>query len=277
MTRRGTYILTAIAAALFIFLNWAFADGMFSLDGDALWNTETYASSTIFTYILLALIVAAGVYQARTLPEGTLAKPLVDTTTPGQTDDPVIWKLLMGNAYWAIFWLPIRFFVGIEWLAAGEHKLRDDAWMDGGTALVSGNPEAPGFWERIVSEEAAPNPAYAWFSDFIQYMIDHEWYDWFAKVIAIGEFLVGLGLVFGALVGIAAFFGTVLNFNFMLAGTASTNPVLFGLSVFLVLAWKVAGYWGLDRWLLPALGAPWKFGALFQRGTPAVGRREAAA
>ena len=91
-------------------------------------------------------------------------------------------------------------------------------------------------------------------------MLDHGWYTWFAKLVAWGEVLIGLGLLIGALVGIAAFFGTVMNFSFMLAGSASTNPVLFGLAVFLVLAWKVAGYWGLDRWLLPALGTPWQRG-----------------
>ncbi|MDQ3044071.1 MAG: hypothetical protein M3R06_02815 [Chloroflexota bacterium] len=104
-------------------------------------------------------------------------------------------------------------------------------------------------------------------------MIDHEWQSGFGKLLAIGEFLVGTGLVIGALVGIAAFFGTFLNFNFLLAGTASTNPVLFGLSVFLVIGWKVAGYWGLDRWLLPSLGAPWRRGRLFARGGAANPRR----
>ncbi|MER3438502.1 MAG: hypothetical protein C4346_13470 [Chloroflexota bacterium] len=99
----------------------------------------------------------------------------------------------------------------------------------------------------------------------IQYMIDHEWASWFAKLIAIGETLVGVALLVGALVGIAAFFGTFMNFNFMLAGTASSNPVLFGLSVFIILAWKVAGYWGLDRYLLPALGTPWQPGKLVYR------------
>jgi hypothetical protein len=49
-----------------------------------------------------------------------------------------------------------------------------------------------------------------------------------------------------------------MNFNFQLAGTVSSNPVLFGLSVFLVLGWKVAGWWGVDRWLLPILGTPWQ-------------------
>jgi hypothetical protein len=31
-------------------------------------------------------------------------------------------------------------------------------------------------------------------------------------------------------------------------------------------AWRVAGYYGLDRYLLPALGAPWRPGAVFRRG-----------
>ena len=30
----------------------------------------------------------------------------------------------------------------------------------------------------------------------------------------------------------------------------------------LVIAWKVAGWWGLDRWLLPRLGTPWARGPL---------------
>jgi thiosulfate dehydrogenase [quinone] large subunit len=133
--------------------------------------------------------------------------------------------------------------------------------MDGGNALQ-------GFWERAVAVPEPPGRAaitYNWYRDFLQYMLDNEWYTWFAKLVAVGEFLIGLGLIVGALVGIAAFFGTLLNFSFMLAGTTSSNPVLFGLTVFLVLAWKVAGYWGLDRWLLPMLGAPWQLGALFQR------------
>jgi thiosulfate dehydrogenase [quinone] large subunit len=51
----------------------------------------------------------------------------------------------------------------------------------------------------------------------------------------------------------------------MLAGTTSTNPVLFALTVFLVLGWKVAGWIGLDRYLIPLLGTPWKLGKLTAR------------
>jgi thiosulfate dehydrogenase [quinone] large subunit len=259
MTRQKTYILTAISAGIFLLLCWAFADGLFALD--SLWHSDAIAESTIWTYVLLALIVATGVYQARQLPEsGIEIKPTSEAalSTPGQVDDPVWWKLLLGNVYFALLWLPLRFFVGREWLAAGEHKVRDEAWGSGESLA--------GYWTNAVAvpEQGRPAITYGWYRDFLQYMLDHKWYTWFADVIAWGEVLVGIGLLVGALVGIAAFFGTVMNFSFQLAGSASTNPVLFGLSVFLILAWKVAGYWGLDRYLLPLLGTPWKRGNLFE-------------
>ena len=250
MTKQRTYLLTAFSAVLYVFLSWAFADHQFSGNW---WNSKGIADSNVFTYLLLLAIIGAGVAQANRLDDAAPAAPsTVGESGVGQVDDPVAWKLVMGNVFFAILWMPVRFFVGREWLAAGEEKLRSDGWMSGGAALK-------GYWTNAatIPETGRAAITYGWFRDFIQYMLDHQWYTWFAKVIAIGETLVGLGLIFGAIVGIAAFFGTVLNFNFQLAGSASTNPVLFGLGVLLVLAWKVAGWWGLDRWLLPILGTPW--------------------
>jgi thiosulfate dehydrogenase (quinone) large subunit len=263
MTRTKTLILTGVSALLYIFMTWAFADGLWNLNNFFLPQTNGVTSisgSTMFTYLLLALIIAAGVWQAMKLPAGGVETMPARQTTPGQTDDPVIWKLLLGNAYLAVLWMPLRFFIGRQWLTSGEGKVRNDAWMDGGTALQ-------GYWERAVAIPEAPaRPliTYGWYRDFLQYMLDNGWYTWFAKFVVIGEILVGIGLIVGALVGLAAFFGTLMNFNFMLAGTVSTNPILFGLGVFLVLGWKVAGYFGIDRYLLPTLGAPWSFGTLFK-------------
>lgn len=274
MTRQKTYILTAMSAGLFVLLCWAFADGLFKVDGDSLWNSEVISESTIWTYVLLALIVVAGVYQARKLPEsGIDITPSSEATlaTPGQVDDPIWWKLLLGNVYLSLIWLPLRFFVGREWLVAGEEKIRGGTWKTG-EALA-------GYWTRAVAvpEEGRPLITYGWYRDFLQYMLDHGWNTWFADLIMWGEVLVGIGILVGALVGIAAFFGTVMNFSFQLAGSASSNPVLFGLSVFLILAWKVAGFWGLDRYLLPALGTPWHRGTIFENepetppSTPVMG------
>src|SRR5438874_13832527 len=56
----------------------------------------------------------------------------------------------------------------------------------------------------------------------------------------------------------AATGGLLMNMAFLLTGTTSTNPVLAILGVLLILAWKNADYIGLDRYLLPLLGTPWK-------------------
>jgi thiosulfate dehydrogenase [quinone] large subunit len=94
-----------------------------------------------------------------------------------------------------------------------------------------------------------------------------------AWVVTLGELAVGVGLILGILTGVAAFFGALMNMSFLLAGSASTNPVPFTLAIGLVLAWKVAGYYGVDRYLLPRLGTPWRPGALFlhRQAGPAPG------
>jgi thiosulfate dehydrogenase [quinone] large subunit len=249
MTRQRTQTLTAISVVLYVLLCWIFADGLLA---PPLWNPAEWISSPLITYLLILLMLLAGGYQAQTIPARGILLPMRSSSmTPGQVEDPVGWRLLMGNIFFALVWLPLRFFLGRDWLTHGGEKIVDPSWMSG--------ESLKGFWERAVAvpETGRPPITYDWFRQFLQYMLDHGWYTWFAKLIAGGEVLVGLGLLVGAFVGLAAFAGTLMNFSFLLAGTASTNPVLFGLGVFLVLAWKVAGFWGLDRWLLPALGTPW--------------------
>ncbi len=129
-----------------------------------------------------------------------------------------------------------------------------------------------GFWERaiMIPEKGRPPISFDWYRDFLQYLLNTESYTWFGKLIAYGELLIGVALVLGAFVGIAAFFGAFMNWNFMMAGTASINPVLFTLAILLILAWKVAGYVGLDYYLLPLLGTPWKPGRVFGRRQPSL-------
>ncbi len=259
MTRTRTYVLTAVAAAMYVLLCLAFGTDMFSLKGSLFWDGKWVSNSSIFTYLLLILIIAAGVFQAMRLPaKGVEIERGAVTDSEGQTEDPHFWRLLTGNVYWSLLWLPLRFYVGRDWLAAGEEKMRSASWMDGGTALK-------GYWTgaTAIPQTGSPRIGYGWYRDFLHYMLVHDYYTWFAKLIAVGEFLVGLGMLVGALVAIAAFFGTLMNMTYMLAGSTSSNPVLFGLTVFIILGWKVVGYWGLDRYLLPVLGAPWKAGKLF--------------
>ena len=175
--------------------------------------------------------------------------------------DPPFAHLLFSTTRFAWLFAIIRIYLGYQWVNASWHKLTGGGWIDGGTALK-------GFWAgaiKIPDTGKAPI-AYDWYRSFLQFMLDNGWYTWFAPLVAYGEFLVGVGLILGAFVGIAAFFGAFLNWNFLMAGAASTNGMLFALAIVLILAWKVAGWYGLDRFLLPLLGTPWK--AMSQQASP---------
>jgi thiosulfate dehydrogenase (quinone) large subunit len=181
-------------------------------------------------------------------------------------DEPRFARFLFHNSRAGLFWLPIRLFVGFAWLEAGWHKLSGTGWIDGGSALRA-------YWERAVTtpEGGRPPISFEWYQDFINFLLNGHHEGWFALLITFGELAVGLGLLFGALTGIAAFFGALMNMSFLLAGSGSSNPVMFTMAVGLILAWRVAGYYGIDRYLLPTLGAPWRPGALFRRGQRASG------
>jgi len=184
-------------------------------------------------------------------------------THAGETveiEGPAFARFLFSNSRAGLFWLPVRLLVGFAWLDAGWHKLTGEGWMDGGSALRA-------YWERAaaIPEGGRPPITYEWYRDFINFLLGGNHETWFAVLITFGEIAVGVGLVLGLLTGVAAFFGAFMNMSFLLAGSASTNPVLFTLAIGLMLAWKVAGYYGIDRYLLPLLGTPWHVGSIAGR------------
>ena len=160
-------------------------------------------------------------------------------------------RFLFSDTRSAVIWLFIRVYVGYAWLKAGWGKLQNDAWTgeNAGAALE-------GFVKGALAKSQESADVAGWYATFLENsVLPHA--KLFSFVVAYGEILVGLGLVFGLLTGIAAFFGAFMNVSFLFAGTLSTNPILFILATWLVLAWKVAGWYGLDRWALPILGTPW--------------------
>ncbi len=183
---------------------------------------------------------------------------LTELSRSHELRDPAWYRMLFANTMMAPLWLIVRTYVGWQWLNAGWEKIHGGNWItNGGVGLE-------GFWKRIVAVPATGSAPirYDWYRAFIQFMLDHGWYHWFAWIIAFGEFFVGIGLIIGLLTGFAALGGITMNFNFMLAGSASTNPVLFLLGILILLAWKVAGRIGMDRWVLPMLGTPWDPGLI---------------
>ncbi|OGO11834.1 MAG: DoxX family protein [Chloroflexi bacterium RBG_13_68_17] len=166
--------------------------------------------------------------------------------------DPPVVQRLLNDPRAGLLWLPLRLWLGWQWLHSGWGKLINPAWTQTGEALR-------GFWVGavVLPEAGRPAIAFDWYRSFVQVMVDAQAWTWFSKLVVAGELLVGVTLVLGAFTGIAAFLGGFMNWNFMMAGSASVNPVFFVLSVGLILAWKVSGYFGLDYFLLPRLGTPW--------------------
>ena len=169
-------------------------------------------------------------------------------------DSPVA-RSLFGDVRWSWIWLILRLYVGWQWIQAGWEKLHSAAWVGSkaGTAMS-------GFVNGALNETSGAHPnVQGWYAWFLQHVVLPNISAW-SHLISWGEFLVGVALVLGLFTGIAAFFGSFMNVNYLLAGAVSTNPILFVIATWLVLAWKTAGWIGLDHWLLPALGTPWSPG-----------------
>jgi len=174
-------------------------------------------------------------------------------TRKGQTlETPSFINFLFNDKRFAFFWLIVRVWLGYQWIEASLHKLTSPDWMVTGNALK-------GFWMGAVKipETGRPAIAYDWYRNFLQTMLDAQAYTWFAKVVAVSELLFGIALIAGFFIGATAFFAGFMNWNFIMAGSASVNGVFFGLAVMLVLAWKIAGYYGLDYFILPRIADLW--------------------
>lgn len=142
----------------------------------------------------------------------------------------------------ALLWTVVRVYVGWQWFEAGREKVVNPAWVGSGAGGA-----VKGFLTGALNKTTGPHPDvsawYAWLISHIglpqAFVISH--------LVAVGELVVGVALILGIFVGIAAFFGSFMNMNYLLAGTISTNPVLLLLGILLILARRPAGWYGLDR------------------------------
>lgn len=145
-------------------------------------------------------------------------------------------------------WFILRLYVGYEWLMAGWEKVTNPVWFGGGAGQA-----LQGFIQGALTKTGGAHPDVAmWYASFLQNAVLPHLVLW-SNLVAVGEVMVGLGLLVGLFTGAAAFFGSFMNLNYLLAGTVSANPILLTLSIPLVLARRVAGYWGLDRFARPYL------------------------
>ncbi|HEY0071423.1 MAG TPA: DoxX family protein [Chloroflexia bacterium] len=155
-----------------------------------------------------------------------------------------------------LMWLLIRLWLGFQWAKAGWEKINSPDWMNG--------TKIAGFWKSSLADYGKPNSdvAYDWYAGFLKGLQDSGSHTWFAPLIAWSEFVGGILLMLGLFTGLIALLLAFMNFNYMLAGSAGVNPIYLVLAILLVVAWKNAGWWGLDRFVLPALGPRGQPGSL---------------
>ena len=175
------------------------------------------------------------------------------TYQPSQIADPPFTRFFFSDTRMAWLWAIVRLYMAYTWITSGWGKFNNPAWVNTGEALK-------GYWLNALKVDPKPVITFDWYRAFIQLLVDTQAWTWFSKLVVAGELLIGIALLLGAFTGIAAVFGGLMNWSFMMAGTTSVNPVFLLLSVLLIVAWKTAGYWGLDRILLPVLGTPWRPG-----------------
>lgn len=146
----------------------------------------------------------------------------------------------------APLWFIVRVYLGYAWLMAGWDKVTNPVWF-GSSAGAALN----GFVQGALGKTAGAHPdVQTWYASFLQSTVLPHLVTW-SNAIAVGEVLVGLGLIVGLCTSVSAFFGFFMNLNFLLAGTVSVNPIWLVLALGLMLAHRVAGQWGLDRYARP--------------------------
>jgi thiosulfate dehydrogenase [quinone] large subunit len=172
---------------------------------------------------------------------GILKGAAAEVRSPREVKDIGPLSALLGDRRYALLWLPVRLWLGVVWLQYAWLKLSDPQWMGSGETMKG----------YLVNATATAGQD--WYRAFMQLLIDSGAYVPMAKVVAVGELAVGLGVLFGGLTGLAAVNCVMMNLNYLLSGSMGPDPQMLVAGLGLALGWKVSGYWGADRVLLPAI------------------------
>jgi thiosulfate dehydrogenase [quinone] large subunit len=160
----------------------------------------------------------------------------------------------------------VRLWLGYQWVNAGYQKIwgseRAFFWFGGGAGVK-------GFATAGVAGSTAGTgggASYGWWAAFLHnFVVPNA--SWIAKLVSLGEILIGVALILGLFTGAAAFAGLLLNLTYMFTGSAGVNPMYMILEILLILAWRNAGSIGLDHLLLGKQWTPYRAGHLLGRVT----------
>lgn len=130
----------------------------------------------------------------------------------------------------------LRIYIGYRWLTAGIGKLTSGGFdASGFIKMAAENTATPAWWQTFLETIALPN------ASLFSFMV--QW----------GELLVGIALILGIFSNYAALMGIVMNLSFLFSGAGIIDAQMATLTVFIAIAGRNAGRYGLDRWLQPVL------------------------
>ncbi len=163
-----------------------------------------------------------------------------------QIPEPRLSKFIFSDTRVSFLWFLLRFYVGYEWIMAGWAKVINPAWTGSSSGVA-----LQGFLLGALKKTGGSHPdVMSWYGEFIKNIALPN-VSLFSYLVSFGELFVGIALILGMFTGIAAFFGAFMNMNYLFAGTVSINPIMLIVEIFLILAWRIAGWIGVDRFLLP--------------------------
>ncbi|MFB6153330.1 MAG: DoxX family membrane protein [Halodesulfurarchaeum sp.] len=141
---------------------------------------------------------------------------------------------------WAAYWLLVLRIIGGWWmLHAGLTKV----WE----TYVLGQPFSAGWFIKYAAQGTILEPVLSLFNSPLGIAFTNFMIPW-------GEFLIGVGLLFGAFTRLAAFFGAFLLFFFYFVNHGWAHGMvsseLIGIGIMVTIAIFGAGrIWGLDAYL----------------------------
>lgn len=150
-------------------------------------------------------------------------------------------KWFRENVWAAVAVTIVRVYIGWDWMIHGWDKMTGGFNAGGFLNNAVANPVI----DRGTGAALYPN-----FTNFLEHFAIPN-VKLINFLIPLGEFLIGVGLIVGGLTLTATFFGIMLNFMFLFAGTVSTNPWMLLIGFIIFLAGANAGRFGLDGYVFP--------------------------
>jgi thiosulfate dehydrogenase [quinone] large subunit len=152
---------------------------------------------------------------------------------------------IFNNKYFVVVWTILRVWLGYQWIEPAIEKLKDPTWVgsQAGTAIT-------GFLKGAVAKSTGDHPSVQWwYARFVENVALPN-AKVFSYLVPCGELLVGISLILGAFTIAGLIGGAFMNLNYLLAGTTSTNPILYTVAIILMVAGANVYKLGIDSLLI---------------------------